>query len=279
MKLLQWPFLQKLAALTNRTALASPTEWQDPGNTVVIEGLQKHPVVWACSNVVSKVLIPLLALCGFFPLTMLYSLLWCLQSPHWVGPCFSAHGSTSPPHYPLTPHDDFLPYRLSTSLLLVPPLRCSLCCPLVRFPLSFSGSSQLLRRFCDLGAVGPLNGTGRHVQVGHGRDVEPSAVGIPRWQYRATELCRPLQRKNRWAATGFLQDHGSLNELSFWDTMLSLHFYMAFPANWVRHACQKYPPRSDALYWGNWECRTRMLRPPTLPVAPTVHYQLINNCP
>ena len=31
-------------------------------------------------------------------------------------------------------------------------------------------------------SVGLLNGTGRHVQVGHGRDVGPSAVGIPRWR-------------------------------------------------------------------------------------------------
>ena len=49
---------------------------------------------------------------------------------------------------------------------------------------------------------------------------------------------------------------------------------MAFPANWVRHT-----PRSDALYLGNWESRTWLFWPPTLPVAPTVHYSLMNTGP
>ena len=132
----------------------------------------------------------------------------------------------------------------------------------------------------------------------------------PHLQDRATELYRPLQRKKAMSCYGisagpWLIEWAILLRQFAADTCARRRHSQGAPEQhpvlllrlWRSRCCRFIsawhsqliecdtrspkvcPPRSDALYWGNWESRTRMLRPPTLPVAPTVHYPLMNTGP
>ena len=105
------------------------------GTRLLFEGLQKHHVVWNCLGGVSKVLIPLLALCGFFPLhhavlVVVMPAVSTLSRPyvfcawlHFTAPLPSNATWRLPSLCHISPVYLFAPCPPSSC--------CSLCCPLV----------------------------------------------------------------------------------------------------------------------------------------------------